>query len=394
MRRQWGYSFILIPFLGFGMSFNDVSEQAYRVSDEIIQSQGRVKSIGFEKTSFLSSEPMNIETSARAIHAEDRADKGIEYSVMVDYTLKAPSVRTAQEHEFDVQKQGVFSDINIQKGVIQIGLKHDWLLYQLEQERIHILKEKRDFAHKAYTDGEKKFKAGRLSKMELLRLKSEYDATLQEVSSSLMEAEHAQHRLKETVMIQDEVVIDDMNLTFIRLEGLAERISEAPAIRSLDKRIEVIDAQIITLRHSTLESFTFGIGMTQEPTQNSVDFRFSVPLVLSSKNEHKMAALMSERSSLVHARDVVREKLQINIGGLIEHLREREERIGILGESEKQYEILFTMAQKGYEGGVIGQFEYLATKNDYYAARLRTLELKQNYINEMAAIEEKLGRIW
>ena len=42
----------------------------------------------------------------------------------------------------------------------------------------------------------------------------------------------------------------------------------------------------------------------------------------------------------------------------------------------------------------MGQFEYLASKNVYYDARLRTLELKQSYIQEMAEIEEKIGRIW
>jgi hypothetical protein len=42
----------------------------------------------------------------------------------------------------------------------------------------------------------------------------------------------------------------------------------------------------------------------------------------------------------------------------------------------------------------MGQFEYLAAKNAYYDARLRTLELKQSYIEEMSEIEKKIGRIW
>jgi outer membrane protein TolC len=52
------------------------------------------------------------------------------------------------------------------------------------------------------------------------------------------------------------------------------------------------------------------------------------------------------------------------------------------------------MARKGYEAGVVSQFEYLATKNNYYDARLHTGELKRDYIIEMNGLEEKLGRIW
>lgn len=393
MNYRWGYSPLLIPFLGYAISFNDLSEQAYRVSEEIIQSQERLNTIGYEKNSFFSSEPINIETSARNIRADDRVGSGIEYGVMVDYRFKAPSLRTAQEHQFDLQKRGVVSEVEIQKSLLQIDLKHDWLLYRIEQERIGIVTEKRNFADKAYRDGELKFKAGRLSKMELLRLKSEYDSTLHEVSMAHMEAEHAQHRLKERVMSTNEVVIEDMNFSYIHPENLAEWINTSPSIISIDRAIEAIDAHISTLRNSKIESLSLGVGMTQEPTQNSVDLRVTFPLALSGKNENKMSALMSERSSMVHTRDVMREKLRITLSSLVEHLEERQNRIVTLSESEKHYESLFGMAKKGYEGGVVSQFEYLATKNDYFASRLRTLELKQSYIDEMRIIEQKLGRI-
>lgn len=394
MKYGWGYSFIVIPFLGYGISFNDLSEHAYSVSEEMIQSNGRINAIGFEKASAMASEPINIETSARKIRADDSADSGREYGVMVDYSLKNPLVRSAQEHEFELLKKGIEHEIATQKGQIQISLKRNWLLYELEQERGSILIQKRDFSHKAYLTGEKKFKAGRLSQMELLRLESEYRTTLQEVAAALMEAEHAQYRLREAAMMKDEIIIDDMEFTFIQSSALDDRLSETPLLKSLDNRLEALDGAIATLRHSTVESVSIGVGVTQEPTQNSVDFRLTIPLAFGSKNENKIAALMSERSALVHLREVSKQKLQLSVAGLVEHLGEREERIKVLRENEKQYETLFAMAQKGYEGGVMGQFEYLATKNAYYDARLHTLELKQSYIQEMAEIEEKIGRIW
>ncbi len=394
MRLTWAYSAILMPFLGYAISFNELSERAYSVSGEMIQVDGRINAIRFEKASLMASDPMSIATSARRIKGDDPSNSGTEYGVMVDYSLKNPSFRSAQEHEFELLKKGMHSEMAAQKGQIQIGLKRDWLLYRLEQERGSIFIQKRDFSLKAYQAGEKKFKAGRLSQMELLRLESEYRMTLQEVAAALMEAEHAQHRLREAAMVKDEVIIDDMEFAFIQSGALDDHLKETPLLKSLETRIEALDASIATLRHSTVESVSIGVGMTQEPTQNSVDFRLSIPLALSSKNENKIAALMSERSALVHMREVTKQKLQLSVSGLVEHLVEREERIKVLGENEKHYETLFAMAQKGYEGGVMGQFEYLASKNVYYDARLRTLELKQSYIQEMAEIEEKIGRIW
>lgn len=267
-------------------------------------------------------------------------------------------------------------------------------MYQLEHERSVILSEKRDFSYKAYQVGEKKFKAGRLSQMEFLRLESEYQSTVQDLASVMMEAEHAQHYLKEAVMSDEEVIIDDLKFEFIEADSIHNRIMNTPILKSLDIRIDTLNAQIATLRHSTIEAVSVGIGMTQEPTQNSVDFRLTIPLAISSKNENKIAALMNERSALVNMREVSRQKLELSVQGLFDHLKERKENINVLRENEKKYETLFAMAHKGYEGGVIGQFEYLASKNAYYDARLRTLQVKQEYIEEMSAMEEKLGGIW
>lgn len=394
MKLKWAYSLVLIPFLGHAISFNELTKRASEVSEEIIESNGRANAIDFEKASALASDPLSIETSARKIKADNTNDSGTEYGFMLDYAFKLPSFQSAKSNEFDVQKKGIEYETYTRKGLLQVALKRGWLLYQLEYQRSLILSEKRDFSYQAFQIGEKKFKAGRLSQLELLRLENEYQSTLQELAAVSMEAEHAQHYLKEAVMSDQEVMVDDLNFAFISSVALEERLKKAPLLKSLDLRIDGLNAQIATLQHSKIESFSVGVGMTQEPIQNSWDVRLTIPLAISSKNENKIVALMSERSALVNVRDVIRQKLQLSVQGLFEHLKEREENIKKLADNEKKYETLFTMAHKGYEGGVIGQFEYLASKNAYYDARLRTLQMKQNYIEEMAVIEEKIGEIW
>ncbi|OZA01985.1 MAG: hypothetical protein B7X89_11300, partial [Sulfuricurvum sp. 17-40-25] len=96
MKITWAYSAILIPFLGYAVSFNDICERAYTVSGEVIQSNGRINAIGFEKASAMASEPLSIETSAKKVKGNgsiNSINSGTEYGVMVDYAFKNPSLR-------------------------------------------------------------------------------------------------------------------------------------------------------------------------------------------------------------------------------------------------------------------------------------------------------------
>jgi len=381
------------PILSYAMSFNTLSERAYAVSGEMIQKSGYAKAIPYEKASVLAHDPLRIEGSARKIRGNDPIDSGMEYGAMVDFSVKMPGFRNAQGREYDLLSSMAEHEIKSEQGRIQIALKRDWLLAELEREKVKILTQKLALSQDAYAIGSKKNQAGRMSQMELLRLETERHNAEQEYAVAGMEYEHAQHRLKEAIMSHEEVVVDDLSFAFVSKEHVHERIDKALMIQTLNLRIEELDAQIETTRRATFESVSMGIGMTREPTQNSADFRVSIPLSWSEKNEKKIAALMSERSALVQRRDVSTQRLRLSVDALSDHLAEREQRIKEIVSTEKQYETLFTMAHKGLEGGVVTQFEYLSTKNAFYDHRLRALELKRSYIEEMSTIEEKIGGI-
>jgi outer membrane protein TolC len=278
---------------------------------------------------------------------------------------------------------------------MQVLLKHDWLIATIEAEKIKILSEKAASFSEASTIGQKKVNAGRMSQMELLRLQNEERTAYQELAMGKLEFEHAQHGLQESAMLHEEIVIDDLHFAFIAKDNSTEeKISKASILKILDAQINTLDALIKSTRYEGKESLSMGTGITHEPTQNSIDFTISIPLALSEKNDQKIAAFMSERSALVHRREVSAQKLQMNIHTLLEHLETRESQYNESLTAQKYQKTLMEMAQKGYESGVVAQFEYLATKNSYYDVRLRSVELKREYIQEMGAMEEKLGRIW
>lgn len=386
---------LILPIVSYAASFNELSQRAYEVSGEIVQSAGYVDALRYEKASVLAHEPLSIEGSSRKIGADDSRNSGMGYGMMVGLTIKMPKVREAQALQYDAQSISRQKEIVFEQGRIGVLLKRDLLLAELGMEKIKILSDKVESSKEAHAIGLKKQNAGRMSQMEVLRLETEYEHAVQEHAKAVMEYDHIQHRLQEATMMHEEVRADDISFKYIsREEQLALKVENAPSVLALSLRVKEIDAQIETLRRSLVESVSVGVGVTQEPMQNSLDFRLSIPLSWSDRNENKIAALMSGRSALVHRRDITIQKLQLTIQALVEHLKEREDRLRLAVLSQRKYEKLFTMVHKGLEGGVVTQFEYLATKNAFYEERLRSVELKQSYIEEMSEIEEKIGGVW
>lgn len=396
MIRFLGYLLLLSPLLGYSIGFNPFVEKVYTLSEETIAHNGHWEALGYEKSAALASEPIAFEVSSRRIRADDSADNGNEYGMMVDWTFKMPALKRAQAGQWDVLRSNVGVNRDLLRRKIEVGIKRDWLLTSAANERAKIFGTKVETSEYALKLGEKKYQSGRLSKMELLRLETEEKIARAQYKKALMEAEHFQHRLQEMSMMRETVKIDDLEFSFLAEESEGNTlalIERAPSIERIRMRLDEISSEIETLRNSGMESFAVGIGATQEPTQNSLDVRISFPLVVNNRNDQKIAALMSERSALIHQKEIMEEKLKLSLEAMKEHLRERKSLVIDTQKRERQYEDLYRMGEKGWEGGVVTQFEYLVSKNNYYDAKLQTIEIQEEYIQEMYEIEDKLGRI-
>lgn len=385
----------LAPAFSYGMSFNALCNHAYSASSELIQTNGHLSANTHTKASALAGEPLSIEGSASSVTGKDPIDSGMRYGAMLNFQLKQFGVQEAQANYYDQNTKSLQQEIQLQQRIIQVLLKRDWLIALVEQEKIKILREKVTSSSEAALIGQKKVNAGRMSQMELYRLQSDERTAVGELAMGEMEFEHAQHGLQESAMLNEEIVVDDLRFGFITDDNATEeRINNASVLQTLTSQINILDTRIKSTHYEGKEFISLGAGATHEPVQNSIDFRINIPLSLSEKNDQKIAALMAEKSALLHRRDITHQKLQMNIHTLLEHLQTREKRYQDSLTAQKYQKTLMEMAQKGYEAGVVSQFEYLATKNSFYDTQLRTVEIKREYIQEMSAMEEKLGRIW
>lgn len=388
------FSLLLIPILGYAVSFHHISDRVYEHAREKLENDAKIKSAEYSQHIALSSEPVKIGLSGRKIRADDSVDSGYEYSLMSEWTFKLPGVKNAQSAEWEILRKHLFEEANLLRSIVAIDLKHEWLRYEAALTRAEIYDEKMRVSQKGYESGKKQYEAGRMSRLELMRLESEYLRAKEESKKGQMESEHIQHRLQEQAMSHETVRIDDLSFRYLQpYDRISSYVDASPALESIRRKIAQIDTQITTARQSRIESIGIGVGVTQEPTQNSVDFAVNIPIAWQDRRENILAALLHERSSFEHQKKNLQEKLHLAMAALSEHLKEREALIRRSEEMEKQYATLFSMAQKAFEGGVMSQFEYLSAKKEYFDARLRSIELREAYIDEMYEIESRLGVI-
>jgi len=383
-----------MPALGNALSFNDVSSAAYEQSLHKIEAEGKRQSLIHEKEALSSYDPITLEGSTRKINADERNGDGTEYGMMVGMTVKNPRLRAAQNAQMDAMVQTIGGSQELQKGLIRVGVKREYLLSSLGKESLAITEDKKKLAEETYALAVKKFAAGRISQMELVRFETERDVSEKEYREWEREIRKHQDVLREQTMMDQEIVIDDLAFGFIQEENSQQQIDKAPVLKQYELSVEELDRSIEILRRSTIESVNIGVGMTQEPTQNSVDLRVTIPLAIGNKNEKKIAALMAQRSSLVHQKNLSTEKLRAALNHSFSRLNQLQQMIQESSNVEKRHEALYQMAKKGFEGGVVGLFEYLETRNRFYGSRMETLRLKRDYTEEVAAMEEKMGGTW
>jgi len=384
---------LLTPaLLMHAITFNQLCEHAYNASDELIQTQGNIDASGHFKSSALSSNPISLDIASSAVRGIDSADSGWQYGGMINYSFKktGASQNTALLH--DSEKLLLTQEAQLTRQKLQISLKHDWFINLIEQERVAILQEAVNATQKSYDIGRQKVDAGRMSRMELQRLAVEKENALQALYVGKMEEDHIQETLKETTMTTNTVVVDDKPFAFVTTTAITqEQVKNSIHLQKIESRITSLDIQAKGSQYDNNDAYTIGLGATHEPTQDSLDVALTIPLIFGEKNEKKAAALMTQKSSLVHASVMTAKKLQMHLNVLLEHLHFKEKRYNDALNAQETKKNLLTMSQKGYEAGVVSQFEHIATQKEYFESRLLCLELKRDYVNELAQLEEKLG---
>lgn len=378
----------------YAYTFEEVCQRAYGSSVKLIKTDASMEANYHEKESALAYETPKLNINASPVRGKDSDDSGVRYSAMLNFEVLTSSAHDATKNYFEQNVKTLKQLSSQEKELIKIAVKKAWLESVVQEQKVLVLREKVASAKEAHVATQKKFQAGRVSELEVQRVLSEIKTAQAELSEQEMELEHSHHDLQEMVMIDEEITIDDLGFEFLSSYAISpEQITTSPVIKAIDAEIALADAQMLLAKEQGGQNIGFGVGATHEPSQESVDFSISIPLSITDKNEKKVASLMKSKSALLAQKEITSKRMLLNINTLLEHLKNRQKQYDDSLAAQEVQAKLLNITTKGYLGGVVPQYEFLATKNSYFEAKMRTLEHKSHYSAELAVIEEKLGRI-
>ncbi len=385
---------LLSPLLLRAQTLDSFVDNAYNNSVSKIELQEKTKTLEYQKEAYLSVEPLLFESGIRNIKANDAINNGNEYSVMLATSIKNPIIKKSRIQEYASETKILDFESNISRKLLLISIKNIYLQALLDKEITQIYMLKNDAAKKALEAAKAKKSMGRISQMELSRFEVDYKVALQESSKAAHAYEEKQNLLRNLTLSDEDIVLDDLFFYYIRENNIENALNDSVFFQLYDAKNESLLKQMQTLHNSKIETINFGVGMTQEVTQKSIDFKLSFPLSWGEKNEKQIAALMTQQSSLHQQKELSRKKISHYIKQALSHLSEIENMIHDSQEIEKRNKSLFEMSAKGYENGAVALFEYLETRSRFYGASIETMKTKQMYVEELSKLEEETGRIW
>lgn len=369
-------------------TFDEFVNEVYKNDMSVIDIVGEKNAAKYDKAAALALEPLTLEFSKRKIKTDESTYQS-ETSSMLGFFTRMPWIIASEKRGYEAKEKTLYISEQLQKTAIKSEVKRTYLLFLLASEEEDIYAQKEAAAKRSCEMAKKKFDAGRISKMELARFETELMQSKVDLASASALKEELHHTLSHAVLSHDEIAISDLEFKFYpALSEKLERLrSESLQLKEMESKKQEIEGEMGTYKYSLIDRVEFGVGQTKEATQKSVDFRVSFPLNVTGKNESKIVALRARLDALARKQKVLQDTLSIMAKMESQRVVELEKKIKNSIANEELYKSVFDMTAKGYEGGAVSLFEYLAAKNGYFDSMIKTIAYKKEYVEEIAKLE-------
>lgn len=369
--------------------YEDFLEQVYQNSQHLIMQNAMTKSLKAEGQALNSWDSPYVEISPSFARNANSNKLETQAQVLLMLTPKMPWVSEIINESYNTKVIKNIATIQLQKNIIAINTKKAYLLYLAHKEQYEIYKDKESLAKQALSIAQKRFAASRISKVELLRFKSDYSNALSLLKAQSLLVNSQLENLKILSGDSEFSSIVDLDFYYLPMVDLEYRINNSIYNRIL--KLDALDyeksAKVIS--RSRMNSLQIGAGYTFG--QNSIDLKFVIPLPFTSKTHYEQTALLELQSASLRQNEIAKHKIHQSVIAYQAQLKEQEELIALSKQNEQHLGALFETIQKGFDGGVISVFEYLDVKNNYLNSRIQTTQEKINYINLFSLLEESLG---
>lgn len=371
------------------ISYKEFINKVYENSKELIRQNAITKSLQNESYAANAWESPYVEISPSFGKNATTNKFEAQAQILLTITPKMPWVSSVIEDVYTTKINKNEKILQLQKNIIAIGAKRNYLTYLIYKEQEQIYKDKESLAKNALEIAQKRFDANRISKAELLRFNNDYSNALSTLKSHQILIKDTLDKLK--ILVGDDKFhgINDIKLVYIGNIDISNNIDNSiyNEILELDALDYEQSAKVVS--RGIMDSMQIGAGYTTG--QNSIDVKLIIPLPFTSKSNYQQQALMELKSASIRENQITKKQIKQSVESYKEQLIQQEEVIRLQSQNEENSKHLFDIMQKGFDAGVISVFEYLDIKNNYLNSRINTTQEKINYINTLSLLEENLG---
>ena len=369
------------------ISYKDFLDKVYNHSKEIIFQNALTQSLQNEGYAANSWESPSIEISPSFSRVAGTNRFESQAQILLMLTPQMPWVSGVIKDSYTTKINKNIKITELQKNIIAINAKRNYLTYSIYKEQEQIYKDKESLAKDALEIAQKRFSANRISKAELLRFKNDYTNALTSLKSHQILLKNTLDGLK--ILVGDENFSGINDLFFYYINDIDSYANHSIYNEILELEALDYEQSAKVINRSTMNNMQIGAGYTIGT--NSIDLKLIIPLPFTKKAHYQQQALLALQSASVRQNQITKTQIKQYINSYKEQLLQQEKLIELQIQNEENAKNLFEIMQKGFDAGVISVFEYLDTKNNYLNTRINLTQEKINYINTLSLLEESLG---
>ncbi|MGX2985277.1 TolC family protein [Helicobacter sp. 23-1048] len=379
------------------LSIEDFIQAAEHNSTILAKSQAQKQSLIYEgKFARSWNSPYLDFTSQQTKSPAGGKEQESEIYVMIAPRLPWVSSILRQMYKTRYERQS--KSYELSKILTIIGLKRMYLEYLAQKEQFDVYKNRLNNAKEQLDIAKVRYDAGRISKSQYLFFRSDYLGVQVMFENSKRLVLNSLNSLRVALGLSREVEdIEVSGLNFDYLDSTSLNI-ESSIQNSLYMDIVTLDIKDFenmakAASRSRLDAIEVGVGTIVGESNNGIGVKVKIPIPLTTRYGNQKSMYLALQSGSMREREILENTLQNTAYSYLEQLDSKRKAITLAKNDEDNKRELSQINKIGYEAGKTSVFEYLTIRNNHLDSMIYTIEMKKEYINTLAMLEESLAQV-
>lgn len=379
------------------LSVDEFIQAAEHNSTILAKSQAQTQSLIYEgKFARAWNSPYIDFTSQQAKSPAGGKEQESEVYVMIAPRLPWVSSILRQMYKTRYERQS--KSYELSKTLTIIGLKRMYLEYLAQKEQFNVYKDRLNNAKEQLDIAKVRYDAGRISKSQYLFFRSDYLSVQVLFENSKRMLLNSLNLLRVGLGVKydiEDIEISGLNFDYLDSAGLNIESSIQNSLYMDIVKLDIKDYENMAkaASRSRLDSIEVGIGAIIGESNNGAGVKIKIPIPLTTKYGNQKAMYLALQSGSMREREILENTLQNTAYSYLEQLDSKRKAITLAKNDEDNKRELSQINKIGYEAGKTSVFEYLTIRNSHLDSMIYTIEMKKEYINTLAMLEESLAQV-